>query len=104
MKKKIFTDVDFTDFWDDCDYSLEEYVEVYPDDDLIASVEQELGYKLPVSYIELMRLHNGGMSKRNGYPTTEPTCWAQGHVAVTGFLGIGRNKRCSLCGDFGSQF
>lgn len=42
-------------------YTLEEYVSKPPSDELIASVEQELGYKLPSSYIWLMKQHNGGI-------------------------------------------
>lgn len=67
----------------------------------IALVEQELGYKLPASYIEFMRLHNGGISKRTCYPTTEPTCWAQDHVAIHGFYRIGRG---SHSGEWVSRF
>ena len=38
-----------------------QYTEEAPSDELIASVEQELGYKLPASYIWLMKRHNGGV-------------------------------------------
>ena len=40
MDRQIFTDFDFTDFWDDGDYALKDYVENYPTDELISSVEQ----------------------------------------------------------------
>jgi cell wall assembly regulator SMI1 len=56
MEQKIFKDFDFSDFWDDSEYSLNEYVEEEPTDELIKSVEHELGYKLPASYIELMKI------------------------------------------------
>lgn len=104
MERKTFKDFDFTDFWNDSDYALQEYVEDYPSDDLINSIEQELGYKLPASYIELMKLHNGGIPKNCCYPTSERTSWAEDHVALTGIMGIGRTKTYSLCGSFGSQF
>jgi hypothetical protein len=104
MESNFFSDFDFTDFWDDCDYSKEQYVEEYPNDDLIKSIEQELGYKFPASYIELMKLHNGGETKRNSYPTDENTSWANDHVKIAGIMGIGRTKTYSVCGSLGSRF
>lgn len=104
MERQIFKDFDFTDFWDDSQYALQEYVEDAPTNELIQSIEAELGYKLPDSYIELMMLHNGGIPKRSCFPTTERTSWAENHVAVSGIMGIGRNKSYSLCGTAGSKF
>ena len=51
-----------------------------------------------------MKRHNGGIPVNDCYPTDEPTSWAEDHVAITGILGIGREKACSLCGELGSQF
>ena len=102
--KVPFEDFDFNDFWDDSEYALKEYVSEPPTDELIASIEEELGYKLPESYIGLMKQHNGGIPKNTCYPTEEPTCWAEDHIAITGIMGIGRDKDCSLCGSLGSQF
>lgn len=56
----MFEGFDFTNFWEDNEYALKEYVSEAPSDELIASIEQELGYKLPASYIWLMKQHNGG--------------------------------------------
>ena len=92
--KKMFQDmVDnlFKD-WDDSMYALKEYVSDPPSDELIASVEEELGYKLPAAYIWLMKQHNGGIPVNTCYPCDEPTCWAEDHVAITGIFGIGREK------------
>ncbi len=99
-----FEDFDLTNFWDDNWYALKEYVSDPPSDELIASVEEELGYKLPAAYIWLMKQHNGGTPVNTCYPCDEPTCWAEDHVAITGIFGIGREKSCSLCGELGSQF
>ncbi len=104
MKQKIFEDFDFSKFWDDSKYALKEFVDETPSDELIDSVEKELGYKLPASYIELMKMHNGGIPYNTCFPTEKPTSWAEDHVAITGIFGIGRNKSYSLCGDLGSQF
>jgi hypothetical protein len=104
MKQKIFKDFDFSNFWNDSQYSLREYVDDPPTDELINSVEQELGYKLPDSYIELMKMHNGGMPYNTCFPTNERTSWASDHVAIEGICGIGRNKTYSICGKLGSRF
>lgn len=100
----IFDDFDFTDFWDDSEYSIEAYVEETPSEELIASIEKELGYKLPASYIELAKMHNGGTPNMNCFPTSEPTCWAPDHIAITCIFGLGRDKNYSLCGEIGSAY
>ena len=100
----MFEGFELTNFWEDSEYALKDYVSELPSDELIASVEQELGYKLPVSYIWLMKQHNGGIPVNTCFPTDEPTSWADDHVAITGIFGIGREKTYSLCGEFGSQF
>ncbi len=99
-----FEGFDFADFWDDNAYAWKAYISQSPSDALIASVEEELGYKLPASYIYLMKQHNGGMPVNTCFPTEEPTSWAEDHVAITGIYGIGREKSNSLCGELGSQF
>ena len=99
-----FEGFNLTNFWDDNWYALKEYVSEPPSDELIASVEEELGYKLPAAYIWLMKQHNGGIPVNTCYPCDEPTCWAEDHVAITGIFSIGREKSYSLCGELGSQF
>ena len=99
-----FDNFDISDFWEESDYANKEYVGNYPSDELIKSVEEELGYKLPASYIELMKLQNGGIPKKTCFPTTESTSWAEDHIAITGIMGIGKEKPNSLCGEFSSKF
>jgi len=99
-----FENYDFSDFWDDNDYSIKEYLDETPSSSLIDSIEKELGYKLPASYIELMKLHNGGIVQKSCFPTKTPTSWADNHIAINGIFGIGRKKTYSLCGEIGSQF
>lgn len=99
-----FDGFDFTNFWDDCDYAIKAYVCDPPTDERIADIEQELGYKLPASYIWLMKRHNGGIPVNTCFPTSTPTSWAEDHVAISGIFGIGREKDYALCGSLGSQF
>jgi hypothetical protein len=100
----FFKDFDFSDFWDNGDYSKKNFICKPPSGKLIESVESELGYKLPPSYIELMMRHNGGIPKKTCHPSNERTSWSADHIAITGIFGIGREKRYSLCGDLGSRF
>ncbi|WP_433613032.1 SMI1/KNR4 family protein [Prescottella agglutinans] len=100
-----FDGVDFGGFWDDGDYSRQNYVEAAPSDELIASIEAELGgYRLPDSYVELARMHNGGMVDRCCHPMDEPTIWAEDHIRISGLYAIGRTATWSLCGKLGSTF
>ena len=62
-------------------------------DDLIREIEAELGYKLPDSYVYLMKLHNGGCPKRTVVKGT--------YCEIEGIFGIGREKRLSICGYMG---
>lgn len=96
---------DVSDLWDDNPYSLSHYVEAAPSDALVASIQNELGgYRLPVAYVELARIHNGGIVRRCRYPTHEPTGWAEDHIQIAGLYAIGRTAPYSLCGDTGSRF
>ncbi len=95
---------DWSDFWEESSYAMDNYVSAPPTEELIASIEQELGYKLPASYIALMRTQNGGIPLKTAYPTEEPTSWAENHIAITGIMGIGRDKTYSLGGALGSAF
>lgn len=99
-----FTNMTLDDFWEDSEYARDSYQSDPPTDELIESIEKELGYKLPSSYIALMKHQNGGVPKNTCFLTEESTSWAEDHIAITGILGIGREKSYSLCGDLGSPF
>ncbi|MFO0966822.1 MAG: SMI1/KNR4 family protein [Gemmataceae bacterium] len=101
---KIFHDFDLAGFWKKSAYARKGYVEAKPTAKDIASIEKELGVRLPASYVELMESQNGGFPKNTCFPTKKRTSWAHDHVAITGFLAIGRTKAHSLCGALGSQF
>ena len=99
-----FADFDVEQFWKPSEYALKEYVGAPPTDAVVATVERELGYRLPASYVELMRFQNGGIPRRTNHRTKERTSWADDHIAITGIYSIGSEKKCSLCGEFGSRF
>ena len=100
----IFSDFDLSSFWKQSEYASKSYVSAPPTSETIASVEAELGYKLPASYVELMRNQNGGIPNRCAFPTQQRTSWAEDHVAITGLFSLGREKMYSLCGEHGSRF
>lgn len=89
---------DFTDFWSDYNY---DNAEAFTEDD-VKSVEEALGYKLPKSYIDLMKLHNGGYLNKNCFPAEE-SHWAEDHANIDIIMGIGKSDG-SLAGDMGSKF
>ncbi|RAL25148.1 SMI1/KNR4 family protein [Lujinxingia litoralis] len=95
---------DLQGFWQDSDYGRREYVDEPPSDGMVAEVERELGYRLPEAYVALARIQNGGIPERTSHRTREATSWAEDHIAITGIYSIGRAKRCSLLGGFGSRF
>ena len=101
---KYFDDFDLRQFWRQSNYAEQEYVDAPITDETVALVEHQLGYKLPKAYIELMKYQNGGMPRKANHRTREPTSWSPNHIAITGIFSIGSAKRCSLCGQCGSQF
>ncbi|WP_225994230.1 SMI1/KNR4 family protein [Actinomadura rudentiformis] len=100
----VFAGLDLGEFWDNHDYALSAYVETPPSSESVASVQAELGYRLPASYVGMMSFQNSGVPRRTCCPAPNPTTWADDHVAVDGIMGIGRSKRCSLSGEAGSRF
>ena len=96
--------VDPATWWDDSGYALREYVSPAADDAMTELVQAELGYRLPQSYIAMMRRHNGGIPRMTCCPAAGPTTLAQDHVAVHGIFGIGSKLSNSLCGQAGSRF
>lgn len=95
----MFEGIDLDNFWDDSEYALENYVSDPPTDALIREVEDELGYRLPASYIYLMKRHNGGIPKRTFCPTGDDF-----PDMIEGIYGIGKEKPYSLLGEFGTAF
>lgn len=97
--KKPVVAIDTTNFWDDSEYAFSEYISEPPTDALIASVEEELVFKLPKYYVEMMKLHNGGIPHNTRYPIPG----TEEFITISGILGIGRDKNKSLCGASGSR-
>ncbi len=83
---EYFENFDLTNFWEADDYFTS------PDEitiEKIKEAENKLGYKLPKSYIELIKTKNGGSPQNCCFLTNEPTSWADNHIAITGIKGLG---------------
>lgn len=104
MNKTPFEDFDFFSFWDNNEYVQKYYVGATPTDEQVKDIESELGYKLPQSYIALIKQCNGGKPVNTCFPTQTPTSWANNHIAISGIMGIDKDKLYSLCGEMGNRF
>ena len=60
----MFENSDLKDFWNSHEYYTENYVEEPLTDEIIAFYENKLGFKLHKSYIQLMKIQNGGAPKK----------------------------------------
>jgi hypothetical protein len=74
----------FQDFFDASDH----YTGPPLTDALVGAAERALGYTLPPSYLRLLRVKNGGVPRRQCYPTGG-TSWSDNHVRVVTLFGIG---------------
>ena len=81
----MFEDFDFTDFLF-VDAENMDLIGEPPSDELIVEIEKELDYKLPASYIWLMKQHNGGLIKKTDFLVTISNSWKI--VWVTKFIKI----------------
>ena len=58
-------------------------------DVMVEEAEQFLGYSLPRSYVNLLRLRNGGTPRDRCFMTEFPTSWAPDHIEIAGIRGVG---------------
>jgi hypothetical protein len=91
-------------FWDDSDYALKEYVGAPATDEMFAEAERALGYKLPESYKNLMRRHNGGIPNYDFFLLPFAAHSEPDEIHISGIMGVDPAKRYSLCGRLGSRF
>jgi hypothetical protein len=93
----LLEDLTDQDWWDDSPYGLRSYVAPAPTDAVVAMVEGNLGYRLPQSYLAMMRRHNGGFPTRTCFPTSVATTWSDDHVELNGLFSVGLVSRDSGC-------
>ncbi len=100
---KVFKTSDLKNFWLESEYASKTYTGSPIVAETIRQAESELGYMLPLSYIELISNKNGGIPKNTCFPSKKKTCWANDHVAISGIHGI-NDHELSLLGKQGSRF
>jgi hypothetical protein len=100
----LFGDFDATDFWEDCEYAAETYVDDSLNERLTGEIESILGYKIPSAYIELCNTQNGGSPNNTCYRTQTPIFWSDDHAELVGIFAIGKTADRSLGGIDGSRF
>jgi hypothetical protein len=71
-------------------------------DDMAQDAEVVLGYKLPQSYLNLLRIKNGGTLRLRCYPTEAPTGWAKDHIEVDAVYGIA--GKWGIDTEYGSRY
>lgn len=70
-----------------------EYYKLEPITDKdIERAEEKLRIKLPTSYINLLKVQNGGYINFDSFPSDVPTSWADNHINVDHILGIGEEN------------
>ncbi|MEP3637996.1 MAG: SMI1/KNR4 family protein [Paracoccaceae bacterium] len=90
---KVFGDFDLSDFWSGGDYERDNYRGELLQPESIASVERELGYQLPKSYVDLMSFQNGGTPNNTCHATAEVTLGPTITLRKLGFLRLIGNQR-----------
>lgn len=94
----------FHGLWFDIDVSLNEYQTQMPIPETIKTIEKELGYKFPESYLNFMKDHNGGLVEKSRYAYVDSETKEEREISINGFLGIGSDKPYTLLGSNGSRF
>ncbi|WP_331462013.1 SMI1/KNR4 family protein [Streptomyces sp. KMM 9044] len=89
-----------TELFEDSDY----YTGPQLDRDMILRAEEDLGVRLPRSYVEVLLLRNGGTPRRRCYPTSFPTSWADDHFEISGIRGIGGSWGIDSTSGRGSSY
>lgn len=68
----------------------------------VTRAEISLGYRLPMSYVQLVLQRNGGTPRRTCFRTSVRTSWAEDHICISGIKGIG-GKWGIDSNEFGSK-
>ncbi len=92
----VFGDFNLSGFWENVE---EDNISRPATQEMIQNIELRTGRKLPSSYIELVMHQNGGIPTNTVFRTTEPTSWAEDHIAITAILGVDDNSPYAIDND-----
>lgn len=90
MELRCFAESFAKTFWLEDDYAVENFTESYPNEATVNSIEEELGWKLPGSYIEMMRVQNGGYPANTHLILPSSLNSESEYLCMEGFFAIGR--------------
>lgn len=94
-----FGNFDFSDFWNDAEWT-KTYTGTALTADKINNAEVCLDYVLPMAYIELMQIRNGGVPQKNYFlPPDKNRC----AVYLNTVWGLDPDLKYSLCGENGNK-
>jgi len=79
--------ININDFWESNYYNHPTLT-----DKMIEQAEKELGVKLPDTFLNLLKVQNGGYTKGFVFPMTEETSWAENHIPFDEMFGIVTDK------------
>lgn len=71
-------------------------------EELVAAAELSLGVKLPESYIQLLRMRNGGRPVNRRVCTPFRTSWSRDGFEIHSIIGIGSSL--GIDGEYGSRY
>lgn len=95
-----FSNFDLSSFWgnqhENQDQLSDTKVSAALDEQLILSVEQKLGYKLPHSYLVLINSQNGGIPARTAFPLPHSDEDDIHNVAIDSILGMSLDDEDSI--------
>lgn len=60
-------------------------------DEMVQAAEAAIGYRLPSSYLAVLRIRNGGYLTRSRFPTTLCPRYAKNHISFHEIMGIGED-------------
>ncbi|MDR0440486.1 MAG: SMI1/KNR4 family protein [Candidatus Accumulibacter sp.] len=101
--RPFFEGIDFDLFWNDSAYALKKYVGAPATDGMFAEAEKTLGYKLPESYKQMMRRHNGGIPRCKFFRLPCAARDEPDKIRISCIMGVDTAKQDSLCGELGSR-
>ncbi len=100
-----FSHFDLHSFWEESEYATDNCVSDPFDEEMLAYVEEQLGgYKLPASFLTLMKQQNGGIPIHTCFYLDDNDPSSPEYIEISSIYGIGEVPKYSLCGEFGSRF
>jgi len=100
----MLEDFDFEGFWDESPEAIRIGRGPSLTDDMILEAERDLGYKLPASYIWLMKKYNGGYLKKTDFPLGYQLLWVGDRTTMHQLYPIGKHTSITINGDIGTDF